>query len=303
MILQPDNKREPTPPPGRFQVRYWGVRGSIATPGPGTVRYGGNTTCLEILCDDERLIIDAGTGIRLLGAHVAQTAPPEGVRATLLFSHFHADHVMGLPFFAPLYAPQTQLAILASREATDGGLRGLRHVLSHPLFPVEYESLPAQIAISQITPGASFTVGPATVRTNRLRHPGGALAFRIEHRGRAFVHASDLEHEGPGHDPELVELCRGATALSYDAMYVDGHEYESHRGWGHSTWQAGLRLAQEAGVARFVATHHAPEHDDAFMDRVAEALAAVAPSSIVAAEGLTVGLLSGEVRGRAPRAA
>ena len=303
MIPQHDTEREPHEPPARFVVRYWGVRGSVPTPGPSTVRYGGNTTCLELLCDDQRIIIDAGTGIRSLGAALRRDVTPRGHAAALLFSHFHADHVMGLPFFGPLYDPRTRLTVHADADAADAGLAGLRRVLSAPLFPVDYDTLPAQLTLAPIAPGEPFTVGPVTVRTCRLRHPGSALAFRFEHRGRAFVHASDLEHEGPAADPALVALCSGADALSYDAMFVEGPEYDGHRGWGHSTWQAGLRLAAEAHVARFVATHHAPEHDDAFMDDLAHDLATAWPGALVAAEGLELDLLSGEVRHTAPIAA
>ncbi|TNF33075.1 MAG: MBL fold metallo-hydrolase [Deltaproteobacteria bacterium] len=292
MIVHNAQKREPNGDQARFLVRYWGVRGSIATPGRDTVRYGGNTTCVEIVCDDARLIIDMGTGARLLGDALVRSGVARDHVATVLFSHFHSDHVIGFPFFAPLYDPQTRLTVYANADDHVASLEGLHAVTSFPLFPVEYDNLPAQIDIRAVEAGVPFQVGDATVKSCRIQHPGGALAFRIEHRGRAFVHASDLEHDDAT-DAELLALCQGADWVSYDAMFVEGHDYEPHRGWGHSTWQAALRLADAAQVGRVVLTHHAPNHDDRFMDGVARDVARARPGSLVAAEGLEIDLLAG----------
>jgi phosphoribosyl 1,2-cyclic phosphodiesterase len=289
-------QREPDRDHPRFLVRYWGVRGSIATPGASTVRYGGNTTCLEIVCDDARFILDMGTGARVLGAALMRDAPADGVTATVLFSHFHSDHVIGFPFFGPLFDPRTRLVIYANAEDHVASLDGLRRVMSYPLFPVEYDTLPASLEIRGVTPGEAFVVAGVTIETCRLRHPGGALAYRITHRGRTFVHASDVEHVGDASDPALVALCRGSDWVSYDAMFVEGDEYECHRGWGHSTWQAAVRLLTEAGGGRLIVTHHAPEHDDRFMDQVAHDVAAARPGSLVAVEGLEIDLLADDAR-------
>jgi len=297
MIVHNARQREPDSDQPRFLVRYWGVRGSIATPGPETVRYGGNTTCVEIVCDETRLIIDMGTGARVLGSALMADVPPEGVAATVLFSHFHTDHVIGFPFFAPLYDARTELAIYVNADDHVASLDGLRAVMSYPLFPVEYDTLPARLDIRPVEAGTPFDVGPATVTACRICHPGGALAYRIEHRGRVFVHASDVEHGDATSDAALRELCRGADWVSYDAMYVEGHDYEGHEGWGHSTWQAAIRLLDDADARHLVVTHHAPDHDDSFMDGVARDVERARPGSLVAREGLTIDLLD-----RAPAA-
>lgn len=293
-------QREPDRDHPRFLVRYWGVRGSIATPGPSTVRYGGNTTCLEIICDDTRFILDMGTGARVLGNALMREAPAGGVAVTVLFSHFHSDHVIGFPFFGPLFDPTTRLVIYANAEDHVASLDGLRRVMSYPLFPVEYDTLPASLEIRAITAGAAIEIDGVKIETCALRHPGGALAYRISHRGRSFVHASDVEHVEDSGDPALVELCRGSDWVSYDAMFVEGLDYETHVGWGHSTWQAAVRLLAEAGAGRLVVTHHAPEHDDDFLDQVAHDVAVARPGSLVAAEGLEIDLLADEVRVPAP---
>lgn len=283
--------------PARFTVRYWGVRGSTQVPGRGTLRYGGNTTCIAVRCDEELLIIDAGTGLRELGA----TQPAhEPFRATLLFTHFHLDHVAGLPFFAPVFRRNCTLD-LVSDIAVGGGARvALPRLMSAPLFPVDFEALPSTLAFVDAHPGRALEVGDARISFAPLHHPGGASGLKIEHRGRTFVHLSDLEHLGPTPDASLIEFARHCDALSYDAMFDEAIDYAPHEGWGHSTWQAGLALARAAGARRFIATHHAPEHDDAFLDGVTSRLKAEEPNALVAWEGLELDLLTGELQSHTP---
>ncbi len=276
----------------RFEVRYWGVRGSIPTPGPETVRYGGNTTCLEVRCDDEIILIDTGTGARALGKALVAEAGDAGVRVSVIFSHLHFDHVQGLPFFDPLYLASSDLAFYTPQFDPGPASRVLDFMLTHPWFPVDASRVPATVTFHAVEPGATFHVGPVRVRTCQLNHPGGAIAYRFEHAGGAFVHASDIEHAGTEPDPRLVALATGADFLSYDSMYVEGPEYERHRGYGHSTWQAGVRLAAAAEVGTFVAFHHDPAHDDAFMDELGRALALARPGSLVAQEGMTLDVLA-----------
>jgi phosphoribosyl 1,2-cyclic phosphodiesterase len=167
--------------------------------------------------------------------------------------------------------------------------------MSNPWFPVDLKDLGAKFDFSDIEPGTSFEVGPAKITTCPINHPGGAMAIRIDHRGHAFVQSSDVEHEGAFADPVLTELARNADFLSYDSTYIEGEEYEAHRGWGHSTWEAGLRVADAANVGRFIAFHHDPSHDDDFMDDVGRQMKAVRPGSLVAKEGMLLDLLKGEV--------
>lgn len=280
---------------GRFIVRYWGVRGSIPTPGPTTVRYGGNTTCIEVRCDDEILIIDTGTGARSLGNQLIAEAKGAPLKLTVAYSHHHLDHVQGFPFFLPIYQSSTRLQIISAGPKAGITRSVLSSQMTYPSFPVGLESLSCELNYQTVDPGATFEVGDISVETCPLHHPGGALAFRVNHRGHAFCQASDVEHTSEVPDPALVALCKDADYLSYDSTYTAGEEYERFKGWGHSTWRHGLGIAEAAGVKRFIAFHHDPSHDDDFMDGVAADMAAVSPSSLVAREGLTLDLLAGEV--------
>ena len=293
--MSSEANKSPGPSQARFTVTWWGVRGSTQVPGPSCVKFGGNTTCLEIRCDDERLIIDAGTGLRALGQGHDESAP---FQATLLFTHYHLDHVVGLPFFAPLFRASSSLRFVGDPAVGGGPQANLKGLMTAPFFPLEFSTLPSAIDFGRLEVGASTPIGPAVVKTCLMNHPGAASGLRIEHRGHAFVHLSDVEHCGQESASELVALTRGADVLSYDAMFDEEVDYSPHRGWGHSTWQAGSRLAVEAKVGRYVATHHAPEHDDAFLDGVSTKLHAILPNAIVAWEGLELDLLTGAVHSR-----
>ena len=279
----------------RFVVRYWGVRGSVPTPGRETARYGGNTTCIEIRCDDEILIIDNGTGARKLGNHLMEEAAGEPVRATILFSHLHLDHVQGFPFFRPIYEASSELVFYAPVRRGAVLRKSLATQMAHPSFPVGIADLPAQLDFRAIRPGAEVKIGPARVRTCALHHPGGALGIRIDHAGHAFMQCSDMEHQGTEPEPTVVELAQGVDYLSYDSMYAPGTEYERFRGWGHSTWRHGMAIADAAAARNFIAFHHEPGHDDDFMDRLAADIGAARPGSVVAHEGMTLDLLAGTV--------
>lgn len=282
---------------GRFTVRYWGVRGSIPVPGPRTVRYGGNTTCIEVRCDDHVFVIDTGTGARELGAQLLAEAKGKPLHITLMYSHLHLDHVQGFPFFAPIYEATTSLRIHSMFEPRQ--LReSLQLQMAHPSFPVELDKLAAKIEFFQTKPGESLKLGDVSIRTCPMNHPGGAMAIRVDHRGGAFVQASDIEPPDEQPPDALVKLCQGANYLSYDSTYVKGAEYERYKGWGHSTWATGVDVANAAKVGTFIAFHHDPSHDDAFMDRVASDVAERRPGSLVAWEGMTIDILGRRVTTR-----
>ncbi len=278
-----------------FQVRYWGVRASIPTPGPDTVLYGGNTACIEVRCDDQILVIDMGTGARELGRQLrGEFEPPLDV--SILFSHLHMDHIQGFPFFDPIYDATTRAHIYSPRPEDATARQFLAWHMAFPWFPVDLDKLESDLEFVDVPPGEAFDVGPVRVSTCPIPHPGGAMAIRIDHRGHSFVHASDLE-VGEGGPPEpLVELARGADILSFDSTYLPGVEYEQHRGWGHSTWRDGVAVADAAGVGTFVAFHHDPSHDDDLMDDLAASLHAARPGSHVAREGMTFHLLDDPLR-------
>jgi phosphoribosyl 1,2-cyclic phosphodiesterase len=258
-----------------MRVSFYGVRGSIATAGEATRRYGGNTSCVAVEVAGEQLIFDAGTGIRALGSDLARASGIGRVHANLFFSHLHWDHIQGFPFFGPAYVPGNRLDIWHVRtDETGPTARGvLDEQMRPPTFPVGIDSMRAELCFHELTLGQVVRVGEARLRHAAVDHPNGCVAWRVEHDGHAIVYATDLEH---GLDPlpaELVELARGADLLIYDAMYTP-EEYAgvggpSRKGWGHGTFETGAAVAEAAGVRELCLFHHDPSHDDGFMDALA----------------------------------
>ena len=272
-----------------IEVKFWGVRGSIACPGPGTARYGGNTPCVEVRCGEHTIILDGGTGLRpfgdaLLKAHTM-------VDADLFLSHCHLDHVSGLPFFTPLFASGHRLRIWAGNLLPRFTLeRALRTMMSAPLFPIEVESFKAAIEYHDFHGGE--TISPRDgilLRTVALNHPDGAVGYRLEFQGKTLVYLTDTEVLPGELDPNLVSLARGADLVIFDSTYTD-EEIAQRRGWGHSTWKDGMRLAKAAGSKVLCLFHHDPGHDDDFMDALGRDAQTALPGTIVAREGLTVSL-------------
>jgi len=266
-----------------FTVRFWGVRGSIACSGPRTARYGGNTSSIEVRCGEELLLFDAGTGIRYLGRTLEHTR----LDADLYFTHTHFDHVCGLPFFKPLFQPQNRFRLWA------GHLRGamtLKRVLAEfmmsPLFPVPPEVFRSTLEYRDFTAGDTLTTTKGVrVRTAALNHPDGATGYRIDFDGRSLCLVFDTEHVPGNLDRNILGFISGADLVVYDSMYTDD-EYRRYVGWGHSTWQEGIRLCREAGAKRMVVFHHDPDHDDEMLDEIAREVHRQLPGSVVAHEGL-----------------
>jgi phosphoribosyl 1,2-cyclic phosphodiesterase len=273
----------------RFCVKFWGVRGSIACPGPGTARYGGNTPCLELRCGDRMIILDGGTGLRPLGD--ALLAANVVVDADLFLSHCHLDHVSGLPFFTPLYEKGHRLRIWAGNLLPKFSLeQALRTMMAPPLFPIEVESFKAKIEYNDFRAGETIKRdGGVTLRTAMLNHPDGATGYRVEYGGRVLTYITDTELPPGKIDPALLELARDADLMIFDTTYTET-EIVHRRNWGHSTWQDGARLADAAGAKTFCLFHHDPSHDDAFMDKIAAEAKTTRPNTIVAREGATVDL-------------
>ena len=271
-----------------FSVRFWGVRGSIACCGPRTARFGGNTSSLEVRCGSRLLMFDAGTGIRYLGRTLERGGPLD---ADLFFTHTHFDHVCGLPFFGPLFRPQNRFRLWAGHLGE--GLT-LRRVMSEfmiaPLFPVPPDVFRATIEYGDFSPGDTLGAGPEVVlRTAPLNHPDGAVGYRVEYAGKSVCYVTDTEHVPGAPDKNVLGLIAGADLVIYDAMYTD-EEYDAYVGWGHSTWQEGLRLCQAAGAKRLAVFHHDPEHDDELLSGIEREVSAALPGSFAAREGLVVEL-------------
>ena len=267
-------------------MRFWGVRGSIACPGPDTVRYGGNTSCVEIRCGGHLMVFDGGTGLRLLGNELMATGHPADL--DLFYSHTHFDHICGLPFFAPCYDARSRIRIWAGHLNGKGIEMVLNGMMIAPLFPIPMGIFTAAIDFNDFAAGQVLSPHPGIrLSTGPLNHPNEATGYRLEYEGKVVAYITDTEHRPGGFDANVLKLIDGADVMIYDASYTDA-EYPSHQNWGHSTWQEGMRLADAAGVKTLVIFHHDPGHDDAFMDQVAADAALARPGTIVAQEGLVL---------------
>lgn len=271
-----------------MKVTFWGVRGSIACPGSAHAYFGGNTSCVEVDAGGNTIILDAGTGLRPLG----DALTTRGHSSTILLSHAHWDHTCGLPFFKPLYDPERSVRLVSAHvEAAPGRIRGILEAqISSPSFPISFPEMRAALSFVDIVAGSTFELAPGVnVRTAPLRHPGGASGYRIEHAGIAVAYVTDTEHDPSHLDERVVALAADADLVIYDSTYTDD-ELESHRGWGHSTWQEGIRICHAAGAKALAIFHHDPDHDDAFMRRVSKAAKASWSPAFVARETSSVDL-------------
>jgi len=298
-------------PPEPTRLRFWGVRGSIASPGAGTVLYGGNTACVELRSDGELIVLDAGTGIRPLGLALVKEFDQRPIYLTVLISHTHWDHIQGLPFFVPAYDSKNLIRILGYEGARRGLEITLTAQMESPYFPVGLEQLPGNITVEELRE-MKFSVGQVRVQAAFFNHPGNCTGYRLLTSGGSIAYLPDMEPQRPAGktdaevraDPELVlfaereknkliEFIRGAQVLIMDAQY-SAEEYKTHAGWGHSSVDQTVALAVEANVKRLFLFHHDPTHDDAEVSRMVEAgrqLAAQRGSQLVvdaAQEGLEV---------------
>ena len=273
-----------------MKIRFQGVRGSIPTPGPETVLFGGNTPCVEVFCGPRRLILDAGSGLRAVAAALDRIGAPSDL--DLLLSHTHYDHICGLPFFTPLFRAENSVRIWSGHLPPGGTEAALRSSLTPPLMPDLASLIRARVAYRDFAAGDTLDFGDGiVVRTALLPHPGGCIGYRIEWAGRAMVYATDTVHGDPASDARLRALCHRADVLIYDAMLTDA-EFVTRKHWGHSTWQEGVRVAEESEVRQLVLFHHAPSRDDTALAELEAQAAALRPGTIAAREGqeLTPGL-------------
>ena len=264
-----------------IQVTLWGTRGSVAAPGPETARYGGNTSCVEVVGPDGTvLILDAGTGIRRLGTTLPQTLR----RVDILLTHLHLDHLQGLGFFTPLYNPEVEVHIWGPASNTLSLRERLTRYMSPPLFPVRLREAPCRLHLHEV-PGDEVAIGVFTVTAAFVCHPGPTVGYRIAAADAVLTYISD-------HEPALgvptfplsrdwtsgMTLAAGADLLIHDAQYSP-EEYPEHIGWGHSSLQHTLAFADLAQVKHLVPFHHDPSHTDADIDRlIAEAVRTTRPA-------------------------
>ena len=270
-----------------FAVKFWGTRGSIACPSPEYIKYGGNTSCLEVIADDRHIILDAGTGIRGLGKKFLAHDIRE---AHLLLTHTHWDHINGFPFFVPAYDPNRSIHIMAGHlNAESDGIRGaLSQQMDSPMFPVPLEAMRANLRFEDFEAGDEFNlIAGVKVRTAPLIHPNRATGYRLEYNGKAFCYITDTEHAPGDPDQRILGLIEGADMVIYDSTYTE-EEFPSRIGWGHSTWNEGIRLCQAAKVKRLAIFHHEPDHDDAFMEGLEAEAKEKWPGAFVARDGMQV---------------
>lgn len=274
----------------QFTVNFWGVRGSIASPGPQTVRYGGNTPCVEMCVGSDRLIFDGGTGIRVLGQSLLSQMPLE---AHIFFTHSHWDHIQGFPFFVPAFFKGNSFHIYGTIAPNGSTVEQRLHdQMLHPNFPVPLQVMAAELKFHDIEIRQAIAIGDGIVVENALlNHPGQAVGYRVNWRGCSAAYVTDTEHFPDRLDENVLYLARNADVLIYDATYTD-EEYYSERsskvGWGHSTWQEAVKVAQAANVKTLVIFHHDPLHDDQFLDRVGEEVRQVFPNGVMAREGTSI---------------
>lgn len=276
-----------------MRVTFHGVRGSIATSGVEFARFGGNTTCVEVAFAGQKIILDAGTGLRGLGQKMIAESRVLGkpISATFFFSHLHWDHIQGFPFFMPAFLPDTHLELFGPRDEDGTSLeKVLEKQMAPPNFPVPLGAMASTKKFHTIAGGDGHEVGPFTVTTRALCHPQGSLGYRIEAGGRVFCFATDTEHPSDGGiDEALITLARGADLLAYDAQYTD-QEYATKKGWGHSTYTAAARAAKAAGVKKLLLTHHDPTHGDEVIEAIEREARVLFPEAACAREGSVIDL-------------
>jgi phosphoribosyl 1,2-cyclic phosphodiesterase len=275
-----------------FTIQFWGVRGSIACPGPETVRYGGNTPCIEMRVGSERLIFDGGTGLRVLGQSLLSQMP---VKAHMFFTHSHWDHIQGVPFFVPAFAAGNCFHIYGTRSPDGKTIQQrLTEQMHHPNFPVPFQLMKADFKFCDLKVGEVVDIGEVTIENAKLNHPGEALGYRVNWRGYSAAYITDTEHFPDRLDENVLKLVDNADVMIYDATYTD-EEYHSKAtskvGWGHSTWQEAVKVAKAANVKKLVIFHHDPLHNDDFLDRVGEEAAQQFPNTFMAREGWALQLV------------
>jgi len=278
--------------PENFTVKFWGVRGSIPCPGSETVEYGGNTTCVEMRIGGERLIFDAGTGLRLLGDSLQGQS---GISAHVFFTHTHWDHIQGFPFFAPAFQEGNFFKIYGA-PTPDGTTiqQRLHEQMLHPNFPVPLQIMQGILAFYDLEVGEKIAINDIHLVTRPLNHPGEAIGYRVSWRGITVAFITDTEHFPDRLDDNVLALAQGADVLIIDATYTDEEYYDRQRskvGWGHSTWQEAIKVAQGAQVRQLILFHHDPSHTDRFLDHIAHLAQDRFPHTAIAREGMAIQLV------------
>jgi phosphoribosyl 1,2-cyclic phosphodiesterase len=276
------------------KLTFWGVRGSTPTVDPVTWRYGGNTPCLDLVAPDgTQFILDCGTGLRMLGNRWTNDNTPRPVETHILVTHYHWDHIQGLPFFAPLYEQKNEFQFYSFRSHVLGR-DSLRQVfeaqMALPYFPVDFSSMNAERKFRELEGGESFCVGENRITARHLHHPQGCLGFRIETPAGTIVYATDNEPGDPALDMSLRELAAGADIFVNDAQFTPAQLATTKKGWGHSSWKEGVKAARDAGAKTLVLFHHDPDSTDRMVDGILRDAREEFDSVFAASEGMVITL-------------
>jgi phosphoribosyl 1,2-cyclic phosphodiesterase len=273
-------------------VRFWGVRGSTPTPQSENLRYGGNTSCVEVRVNGHIYVFDCGTGFRNLGKQLSQEHAGDGrnghpINAHIFLSHFHWDHIQGIPFFSPLYNDRESSFVFHSSSRTRGLQQALEEQMADPYFPVNMSDMAAHRQFCTIDEGRTQLEG-CTVQSMWLNHPQGCLGFRMETEGKVIVYATDNEPGDPLFDKNVRKLAEGADLLIYDAQYLPEEYAARKQGWGHSHWREAINVVMESGAKELILFHHDPDHTDACIDSVVKQAREHYPKVRAASEGMEI---------------
>jgi phosphoribosyl 1,2-cyclic phosphodiesterase len=272
-----------------MEIKFWGVRGSTPTPQPENLRYGGNTSCVEVRVNGSRYIFDCGTGFRVLGKEMLRQAEGKPIHAHVFISHFHWDHIQGIPFFGPLYNNPDNYFFFHSTSRSRGLQRALEEQMMDPYFPVNMNAMQAHRNFYDIEEG-KLAFDDCVMHTSWLNHPQGCLGFRLETENKVIVYATDNEPGHPVFDKNVRKLAEGADVLIYDAQYLPDEYNSSKKGWGHSHWREAVDIAMGSGAKELVLFHHDPDHTDAMIDKIVTDARNYYPKVRAAAEGMEVKL-------------
>ena len=270
-----------------FTVQFWGVRGSIPTPGVETVRYGGNTACVEVLVGGHRLIFDGGTGLRVLGKHLL--TQPQPIEAHLFFTHTHWDRIQGFPFFIPAFVEGNKFSIYGATAPNGASIKQrLTDQMLRPNFPTPLQMMRSHLSFCNISPGSVLSIGDVMIETISLNRPNSALGYRVTWGDHSLVYATDTNHAADDVDQNLLYLAQNAAVLIYDGTYADHAYYDLNLTQTVSdlVWQSAVTLAKTAAVGKLVLFYHDPYQDDDQLDQIEMQVQASLPSAIMAREGV-----------------
>jgi phosphoribosyl 1,2-cyclic phosphodiesterase len=286
-------------PESVVKLRFWGVRGTTPALDKATLRYGGNTPCLELTTPGgTRVILDCGTGLRMLGRYLESAPESRRVESYVFVTHYHWDHIQGIPFFLPLYSEQNRFHFYSFRSeylGRDSLKRVFEAQMAQPYFPVDISAMSAPREFTEVSGGDQFDVPGARVTARWLHHPQGCLGFRFETCAGTVVYATDNEPGNPKLDQSLRELATGADIFINDAQFTPEQLATTRKGWGHSSWLAGAKIAEETGVKNLVLFHHDPDSTDEIVDGILREVRGKFAHVWAAAEGMVMTLGKGNL--------